>query len=226
MKKLHTLLLALLPVAAMAQELPNDSQPLKIGVNAGATFAGIRGNDVAEQNDYAFDYLVGFTLEAPISNNLSFITGLNYERLSYTRFIPFDNVSPDPVDDPAFLDGGFDARFTMHYLTLPVNLKHYVGVAKRFYINGGFFAGYYLDGSLHIDGDKVDDNSDAAVFKDFNFGANLGVGVRFPFNETSDINIELRDNLGLVNISDVPVVGNGTVKTNSVNLIVAWQFAF
>lgn len=222
-KTLHALL-AMLPVAALAQQAPNDAQPLKFGFNVGATYAGIRGNDEAEKNDYAVDYLVGVSLEVPLNENFSLISNLNYEKLSYSRYIPFENVGFDPVGDPAFMEGGFDVRYTMHYLTLPVNLKYYVGQSRGFYISGGVFAGYYLDGSVHADGDKVDDNSDSGLIKDFNFGANLGVGMRFPVSETANVNIELRDNLGLANISKVPVVGDGTVKTNSVNLILSYQF--
>ncbi|SFQ47216.1 Outer membrane protein beta-barrel domain-containing protein [Flavobacterium akiainvivens] len=210
----------MLPVAALAQEITPQSQPLKFGINAGATYAGIRGNNEAEKSDYALDYLVGVSLEVPLSERLSLITNLNYERISYKRDYYVENPNFDPFLPP---DGyEITVRATMQYLTLPVNLKYYVGASKKFYINGGAFAGYFLDGISKVNGDKI--NDDYSIFKDFNFGANLGVGVRFPVSDTSDINIELRDNLGLANISKVPVVGDGSVKTNSVNLMVIWQF--
>jgi Outer membrane protein beta-barrel domain len=221
MKPLHTLLLAMLPVAALAQQTPDDVQHLKFGINAGATYAGIRGNNEAEKNNYALDYLVGVSLEVPLSEKLSLITNLNYERISYSRDYYIENSNFDPLIVP----GGYEVtvRATMQYLTLPVNLKYYIDPSKTFYINGGVFAGYFLDGITKVEGDKTED--DYSIFKKINFGVNLGAGMRIPINATNDLNIELRDNLGLVNISDVPVVGNGTVKTNSVNLMVIWQFS-
>jgi len=214
---LRTLLFALLPAAAFAQE---TTIPVKLGFNAGATYAGIRGNEGAEANDYAIDYLVGLSFEAPLSDNLSLLANLNYERKSFTNTIYIENGDPF---DPVVGGGNVDTRLTLQYLTLPVNLKYYIGQSKGFYINGGVYAGYFLGGILKADGNKVDDNSDG-LFKKVDFGVNLGIGMRFPIDEKNDLNIELRDNLGLANISDGPTVGNGTIKTNSVNLIVGWQF--
>jgi hypothetical protein len=217
MKTLHALLLAMLPVAALAQETMPKMQPLKFGINAGATFAGVRGNDEAEKTDYALDYLVGVSLEVPFGERVSLIANLNYERISYTRNYWFEN----PNSDPFIVPDGYEitVRFTMQYLSLPVNLKYYIGAGKRFYVNGGIFAGYFLGGITKIDGDEIPD--DYSIFKKVNFGTNVGVGLRLPINATNDINIELRDNLGLVNINDF---GDAAVKTNSVNLVVAWQF--
>jgi hypothetical protein len=38
------------------------------------------------------------------------------------------------------------------------------------------------------------------------------------------LKLELRENLGLVNTSDVEVYNDGTIKTNSINLILNWSF--
>jgi len=81
-----------------------------------------------------------------------------------------------------------------------------------------------LNAISKVDGDKQ--SSQAGVSKDFDFGVNLGVGICFPIDEKNDLNIELRDNLGLANINTGSTVGNGAIKTNSVNLIIAWQFEF
>ncbi len=223
MKTSH-FLLAMLPFAVFAQQTPADTPPLKFGFNAGATYAGIRGNHAADANDYALDYLAGFSLEVPLSKKLSLIGNLNYEKLSYTNQVTFYDTSLDPVAVPVL--GTLNARITMHYLTVPVNLKYYIGSSGGFYINGGVFGGYYLDSSVHVEGKKVYDNTDSGIVKDFNFGANLGVGMRFHMGTSGDLNVELRDNLGLMNISKVETVGDGSVKTNSLNLILSYQFGF
>lgn len=219
MKKLHILLAALLPAIAFAQE-ETVSKPIKFGVQAGATYAGIRGNPGAEENDYAVDYLIGASIEVPINERLSFIGNLNYERKSFSREI---QTQEDPFD-PIFQPVNLDVRATLHYIAVPLDLKYYLDPAKKFYVNGGLFAGFYLDNTLKVDGDKVEDESGDDIFKTLDFGLNLGLGMRIPLDNKNDLNIELRDNLGLVNISDVPVMDDGTVKTNSVNLIVSWQF--
>ncbi|MCW4469734.1 PorT family protein [Flavobacterium sp. MFBS3-15] len=219
MKKLNILLIALLPAMAFAQE-ETTPKPIKFGVQAGATYSGLRGNPGAEENDYAVDYLLGLSIEVPISERLSFIGNLNYERKSFSREI---QIEEDPFD-PIFQPVNLDVRATLHYILVPLNLKYYLDPAKKFYVNGGLFAGFFLDNTLKVDGDKVEDESGDGIFKTLDFGLNLGLGMRIPLDNKNDLNIELRDNLGLVNISDVPVMDDGTVKTNSVNLIVSWQF--
>ena len=74
-----------------------------------------------------------------------------------------------------------------------------------------------------VDGDKVNEDSNE-IFKKVDFGWSLGIGKKFKINEKNKLSVELRDNLGLQNISDVPVQGNGTVKTNSFNLILGYEF--
>lgn len=214
--------IALLITALTSLTLAAQSTPLKFGVNAGATYAGVYGNRIAEENDYAVDFLVGLSLEVPLNEKFSLSTNINYERISFERFRPFDEIFFDP-DDPAFMDGGFDVRLTLHYVTIPVNLKYYIGASKRFYINGGPFAGIYVGESGKVDGKKVKTEGDN-LYKTINAGVNLGFGTSIPLNAKNNLNIELRENLGLINISDVPVVDGDNLKTNSVNLIVSWQF--
>lgn len=216
-------IIALLITALTSLTLAAQDAPLKFGVNAGATYAGVYGNRIAEQNDYAVDFLVGVSLEVPLSEKFSLSANINYERISFERYRPFDEIFFGQ-DDPAFMEGGFDVRLTIHYITIPVNLKYYIGASKRFYINGGPFAGIYVGESGKVDGNKVKTEG-GDLYKSINAGINLGFGTSIPLNAKNNLNIELRDNLGLINISDVPVVDNGTLKTNSVNLIVGWQFS-
>ena len=55
-------------------------------------------------------------------------------------------------------------------------------------------------------------------------GLVLGFGKVFKLNEKNDLKLELRENFGLVNTSDVEVYNDGTIKTNSINLILNWSF--
>lgn len=219
MKKVLCLLILVGSFKAAAQNSP------AIGINAGSTLSWLRGNDVAKQNDAAVNFLVGASFEVPVSNNLSFFTSLNYERKSVSRTIPFSSVGlgnvPDP-NDPAFRQGGFDVRYTLHYLTIPVNLRYYFGSAKKFYVNGGPYAGFILGDSARIDGRDAEE--EGGNYKGVEFGINAGLGFRILSSEKHNLDIELRDNLGLTNIYDGTIVNDGSVKTNTLNLIANWSF--
>ncbi|MXN91484.1 outer membrane beta-barrel protein [Flavobacterium sp. Sd200] len=223
-KNLIVFLSTLLPIIATSQETKTPNN-IKFGVQAGVTYAGIRGNEKAKSNDYAIDFTAGISIEAPINEKFSILGNLNYEALSFTNTISLFSSNewlPDP-NDPSFREGILDTRFTLHYLNLPLNIKYYIGKNRLYYVNGGVFAGILLGETLRIDRTIVSDRS-GSLYKDLNFGINLGIGTRIPVNSTNDINIELRNNLGLSNIGDVPTINGGSVRTNSVNLTVAWQF--
>lgn len=202
------------------------SAQVKIGVNAGGTLASLRGNDVVEANNPGFNFMAGITLEVPVSEKLSFYTSVNYEAKTVSRDLPFDDNGqsniPDP-GDPAFMQGDVDVKYTLHYITVPVNIRYYFGANKNFYVNGGPYVGIFAGESVTFNGDRLDtDESD--IYKTFDFGVNLGLGMRVLQTAQHNLDIELRDNLGLSNISDVPVYGNGRLRTNSLNLIVNWSF--
>lgn len=216
MKKLFLLLTAILPLFAAAQD------KVKFGINGGVTLSDLRGSDHADELKYGFNYLIGVSAEIPLTEKLSFSTGLNYEKKSPTQKITFEEPTFDPVD-PAFSTGTARFTTTLHYFTVPLNIKLYLGSKKNFYLTGGVFAAVLLDSGLKADGDKIDDGS-TNDFKKMDAGINVGFGTRIKLTETQNLNIEIRDNLGFVNISNSPYPGYDEMRTNSINLIANWQF--
>lgn len=219
MNKIVCLLTLLGAMTATAQNAP------AIGINAGGTLSWLRGNDVAKENDPAVNFLVGASLELPVSNKLSFFTSLNYERKSVSRTISFSSTGmgnvPD-LGDPAFNQGDFSIRYTINYITVPLNVRYYIGQTRKFYVNGGPYVGFIIGDAATIDGrDAEEENADYPTAE---FGINAGLGFRVLSSEKHNLDIELRDNLGLNNIFNGPVVNDGSVKTNNLNLIVNWSF--
>jgi hypothetical protein len=219
MKKLHLVIALALPMLLAAQD------KVKFGINAGATLSDIRGSQYADDLKYGFNYLIGVSAELPITDRLSFSANINYEKKSPTRMVTFLGAGPNVPDpgDPAFATG--DARFTttLHYISVPLNIKYYIGSKKKFYATGGLFAAFLIDSSLRADGNKVDDSGNLG-FKTVDFGLNLGLGTKIKLTETQNLNIELRDNLGFANISNNNYASSDKIRTNSINLIANWQF--
>jgi Outer membrane protein beta-barrel domain len=221
MKKLHALLLALLPVAALAQQdTPAiDAPHLLFGFNVGGTYVGLHGNSASGENNSTIDYLVGVSLEVPLNNNFSLVGNVNYERLAFTRNLPFGSAGDADASD------GYGTRLILKNITVPVNVKYYIGQSKSYYVNGGAFVRYFLDDTTRINGERVEGAS-YGNFQDLTYGLDLGLGMHFVVNENDAITIELRDNLGLSNITKQTAAGANSVKTNSVNLILSYQFGF
>ena len=221
MKKYFLLLLA--STATFAQEKP------KFGINLGSTFSNIRVSDSNIEEDFFFEntkydlnFLLGISIEFPLNEKFSLIGNVNYERKTFKKSSAFDQPTLPNPNDPAFNpDRTFEIKQRLEYLTIPINLKYYIGNQKRFFINAGPYAGFFLNSNLKFEGKTIRDNGDN-LFKTLDFGANLGVGTNFKINEKSSLNLEIRHNYGLIDI--VSKDDYIKLKTNSFNLIANYQF--
>jgi hypothetical protein len=212
--KHYFLFLILLCTASIAQNKP------VFGINVGGTYANIRGNVAANKNDYKPNFLVGGSIEIPINERFSFLGNINYERKTFGQKL---EVSPFEGFDPIVNSRNVDYDVRLEYLTIPMNIKYYMDSQKRFFVNGGLFAGIFLASSSKADGrDTYDDES--GLFKAFDFGLNFGLGTKIKVTEKHNMNLELRHNLGLSNISERRTINDKALKTNSFNLIANWQF--
>ena len=97
------------------------------------------------------------------------------------------------------------------------------GKKDDFYVNGGVFLGYLLNSKLTSK--KFNDSTNTTdMNKKIDAGLVFGFGKVFRLNDKNELKLEIRENLGLVNTSDVDVYNDGTIKTNSLNLILNWNF--
>lgn len=213
--------LLILTICLFCFNMLQSQNEWKLGLNFGSTLSNIRGNEVAELNNAALDFLIGTSIEYLFSENTSLKTNINYERKSFSRDINLGSIS-DPFD-PVLSNNSVKARTTLSYLSIPVMVGYKFGSNKNFFINGGPFIGFFLDSGAKVDGEKVDENSND-LFNSSDYGFSLGIGTKIKLNETNNLNIELRNNLGLSNISAVAIIDDGNLKTNSLNLILNWEF--
>jgi len=63
-----------------------------------------------------------------------------------------------------------------------------------------------------------------AQTESIDFGLTGGIGIIIPAGKKLGISIEIRDDLGLVNISKAPVYNGGTLKNNTLNFIAGIVF--
>lgn len=195
---------------------------LKVGFNGGLTYSSFRGNPQIETLEAGVDFLVGVSFEYQLKERLSLVANLNYDRKTATDN-PYIEIFPSP-DDPS-INGRIKIKFKNQFISLPILLKYRFGPNTSWYINGGPFMSYMLKSELWNDYDEI--NSDQTDnYKTLDFGLVFGFGKTFKLKNSNEISIEIRENLGLSDISAVPVVDNGSIKTNSLNLICNYSFNF
>jgi hypothetical protein len=209
MKKLCILFLAL-PIMAVAQG------EKRFGIHAGATYSSLRGNEWIEMYEPALNYMAGVSFEYPLSEKLSLTGSLNFERRTSRQEYKY-YISTDPMETPQEHEAKI--RYTLEYLTLPLNVKYYFDPKKKFYLTGGPYAGYFLNDILKNHGEEAESMAD---YKKLDFGVDLGLGTVIPV-KANHLSLEIRYNWGLAGINDYESQG-GSVKTSSLNLIVGWQF--
>jgi len=206
-------ILLLVAIGIIISNLTLAQNKYFFGINGGTTYSNLRGNEMLDDNKYEFGYLIGVSFDYYLKEDLSLKANLNFERKSSSREENFMSESGDDMHPLKF-------RLNVDYLLLPVLIKYDFGINNNFYINGGPFIGYQLSSKAKSDDMPTQDLSG----KKLDLGLTLGMGTVFSINETNDISVELRDNLGLINTADRPVMNDGSIKTNSWSFVVNWRF--
>ena len=200
---------------------------VKIGVNSGLTYSNFRGNDTpVTGKKYGLDFMGGISLEYSLSEKLSIKTNLTYDKK--TGIVKSNYMYQPSFDSPSIVVNQ-KVRNIYNYLTIPILIKYNFGKNNSYFVNGGPFIGFLLNSKLKDVSKQTPSNFDydqdtTDLNKKTDYGLSYGFGKLIPLNEKNDLVIELRQNLGLVNTSDVFVYNNGEIKTNSFNLILGWSF--
>lgn len=190
------------------------------GIKTGATLSNFRGNSEADQNNLGLDYLFGVSGEFPLNEKLSLLINLNYHRKSATRKLKGYQLGIYNYNDGSFSNENIKVKSTILYLSIPIVLKYKFGEEKSYFINGGGFIDFLNNTEAKIDGEKVEDNS-RQLFQSIDFGTVLGIGKSFKSPNGNQLTLELRNQLGLINISRIEA---SKVLTNSWIFSMEYQF--
>lgn len=201
-------IIVLFVIGLLSTNIIFSQNDMRFGVNGGLTFSKFWGNESIDKLDFGVDVITGLSLELIVNENLSLKTNLNYERKSMKKEVRIDS----PYNS---LD--IKNVYTYEYITMPIMFKYKFDKSSNLYFNAGPFLGYLLDRKIN----KQSYNSD---FKKSDFGLSFGIGTRIKLDKEVDLGIELRENLGLTNISKLEVVDDGTIKTQAINLILTVEF--
>ncbi len=211
-KALFIVLVSLLTNSIYAQK------KITFGINTGLNYSSIReSNDIIIPNentdDSGFAFLFGLVSNYYLSGNLSLKAELNYE----SKRESFEIKAFQSEIDPIFIEEGNKIKTNYQFITLPILLKYEFGNSNPFFINGGPFLGYLISAKETFPNNEIIEFSERMT--NFDFGLSFGVGKMISLNDKNNLIIELRNNLGLTSISKFV-----SAKTNSLNLIVGWNF--
>lgn len=194
-------------IALLGLSVAFSQVKLKPGVNIGGQISSLRGSEFEIDNNFRLVPMIGFNLEVSISPSVSIITGINFERWKKKREFP-------SFDQFQFPNGSFSFIESYDFYNMPLLVRYKFGGNKGFFIDGGAFVNYFNKGRPNRRFGSL-----FVQFEDYNFGAVLGIGKVFNLTEKIDIALQLRDELGLSDISKYEWNVTGDLMTNTIRLI-------
>ena len=211
MKKLSFVLFIICTASLSAQK-----NKLDIGIAAAPNYNYLYGFDGLAAASYGplMAFSAGLTVQYNLPKVVSFVSGFFYEKKGET-------VSGHVIY-PSGNQEAFKVKYFFNYITVPLLARFSFGKKIKFFAEGGGFVSYLTRSYTRSSGTAVNYSNDNTTFfyKRPDAGVSAGLGISLPLGEKLLLNIEARNNLGLMNISVFPVYNNKSLKTNSINLLV------
>jgi len=159
----------------------------------------------------------GFKFEYLIQNQLSLKSGLAYEKKGISYDLIASNISRTE-------SWNINHSIYYEYISIPILLSYSTQGVINFYVNGGFFGGillkqmseYYSERDNTTNIEELED-----ISKKYDAGISIGTGISKSFRKRFCIDLGITDNLGLVNIFLAESSGSGSLRTNSLGLVLA-----
>lgn len=194
------------------------SQPAtwQFGIEAGAGFRSLKIDPPYPSLDTraGFSYTGGMSIQYNIDDTWAIKIGAAYEK----KGTDFDRT-----------DIQTDGHVDLNYIAIPLLFRSKFGKGIKYFTNVGPYLGIFLSNRTTINAysgnPSVEINNDSST-KSIDFGLSLGFGLEIPVSSTGAITLEIRDNLGLTNISRSKESDAPELKTNTANLMVGYVLVF
>lgn len=200
---------------AVGETAYGQTNKFDMGVEGGPSLIFLRGNEIIKQfHDPTIGFSGGLFFQYNIKKIISLRTNIAYERKGSALTSQATDINGNPL-------GEFTANTNFDYLTFPILVRATFGRKIQYFVNAGPYFGYLLKQSIVREGDNNPSTSsdNTSLNKRFDTGISMGLGLSVPINSNFALSFEMRNNLGLYNVSAVQVANNGTIKTNSTNFL-------
>ncbi|MBW6478447.1 MAG: PorT family protein [Bacteroidales bacterium] len=214
-------ILLMLSSVLISSMIYSQESRIVVGFQAAPAITSIRGNTLIDRYDSRFVISPGITFDYKITSNISFNSGLAFERKGAKTHMPFINMDPWMVSCQ-------DVKLNFDYLTLPLMAAYNTNGKVNFYIGGGTFLGYLISqktvfGAIGDTPEQIQDHTH--TMKKLDLGLSLISGINLPVAHKLIFDLGLRNFMGLVNTSKYEIADDGFIKTNSYSLVLGLKYA-
>lgn len=193
----------------------------ELSAQAGASLGWLRGNRVIDTYDALLAVAGGLGLQYDWSERFGVRLGAGYQRKGSQVKATFTDINGSIVR-------GGTMRTELDYIMLPMQLRTSFGDRTRVSVGVGPYAGYLLAASNTFAGSGRQLQWDILMtgLERWDLGLSASLGLSRLLGERLALNAELRYDKGLTNISALPVIDNGSIRTNAVCLLAGLSYRF
>jgi opacity protein-like surface antigen len=225
MKPLFTTLLTtfLFTTTAFSQE-----NKFQVGIDGGPSSTFVFGFEHPLGDDFLVP-MVGFSTSVTFQYNFK-------EKLSLVSGVGFERKGVETKDKLYLTDefgnplGPYIGRNNYNYINIPLMLKYTLGDNQlRFYGSVGGYLGLLMKSEFELvgyDNPNKDEADNTDEMQNVDFGFSAGLGVQYSLSDKIGLSLEVRNNMGVYNISKLPIYNEGTNKLNSTNLLIGVNYGF
>ncbi|MCU0433802.1 MAG: PorT family protein [Bacteroidia bacterium] len=216
MKQVFFLLFATMAISAHAQ-----TNMLDVGTEGGFNLSTLRGNEVIlDRQQTLIGFSGGVFAQYNFKKIFSIRTGAYFERKGARSEFELIDINGNPI-------GTYRGQSRFDYFTVPLLLRANFGKKINWFVNAGPYAGFLIKQTDYTEAiNNIPENTAdlTEFFKKNDFGISFGAGIHYPLNDNLTLSFEARNNLGLVNISDLPLIGGGEINTNALNFLFGFHY--
>ncbi len=194
------------------------SGTVDLGLELGTGMTDLRGNSILDRiNDPKIGFSAGLSLQFNLTKRAAIRTNFSLER----KGTQGTTDVLDPTSGIKIGERTFHTNF--QYFTMPMMGRVTFGKRVNFFVNAGPYISYLIRQETILDEFNIEPEvvqEETSNYRSFDAGLAAGLGMGLTIGQRLILSGEVRSNMGWVNASKLPVVGDGTVKTNSTMLLV------
>lgn len=207
------LLMPLLLVVAM----PSSAQRprLEISAQGGPSYGWLRGNPVLHSGSGLVGAAVGATFQYGLTERSSLRLGVGYQQKGSSVAMTFTDIIGNDL-------GKGKVHNNLDYLMMPLLFRVSCGTGTRISAGLGPYLGYLIDARRSYSGsaNNMPGTDMLQELERVDFGVSGSVGVERSLGARTVLHAEVRYDHGLADISALPVIGHGSIRTNAACLVV------
>jgi hypothetical protein len=193
-------------------------QKTELKITITPTLTSLRGNSFTKENfNPAMNFSVGVGVNHFIEEKSLLSVELLFDKKGGGKN---SNMIYENPENQQMEEGKLHLRSNFSYLTLAMELRHRLGKKIKYEFGAGLYTGYLikqvLKGKFNEHKDKIDETDS---YKKMDFGLSMSFNTYIPVNANLYFIAGLNDKLGFLNVSTEPLINDGSIKHNSLGLL-------